>query len=718
MININDIFIILKRYEFKINKNLIYKAYKFAAKAHNKQLRRSGECYLTHPLEVAKILSQLYFDEITISTGLLHDTIEDSPLTLQNINDEFGPTITYLVDGVTKLTHINFCSYKEKQAENFRKMLIAMSKDIRVLIVKLADRLHNMRTLKYMPNNKKLLIAKETIEIYAPLANRVGISWLKSELEDLSFKHSKYKEYKKLIYIIGLSKKERTLIIQKTVDIITKELKNNSIINFNVSGRLKHIWSIYLKMINKKINSKEIYDIIAFRVIVENIHDCYKVLGCLHSIWHPIFERFKDYIAMPKSNGYQSLHTILIGPIGEKIEVQIRTKNMNVFAESGIASHWRYKELQNPWNNINNTNIKKQKFLWLRQLVHWRNKLKNSDEFIDSVKFDLFLETIYIITPKGDIIELPINSTPIDFAFAIHSNIGLHCIGAKVNGKIISLIYKLHNGDKCYILTHISQFPKKKWLYFIRSSRARDYIKTFIKKIENKNSKNIGLLLLTRELKKYKIKIKLKDEIYALKKYNIINDMILGLGYGKIKIIDAMKVILNNKIYNKYIKMSYLTSQNKNNKIIKTSIYKVNFQIANEIIANYANCCSPIKGEIIKGFIARNKKIIIHKPMCSQIFFLNKKKCINLIWNTDFIFNKPVILKINTSDRQGMLFDITNIFKIMKINILKAKCNVLGKYTINTFICNATGIKHIKNTISMLESIKDVYSVHRIFNIS
>jgi len=721
MISINDIFAIIDKYESKINKKIIYKAYKFASKAHSKQFRHSGECYLTHPLEVAKILSLLHFDEITIATGLLHDTIEDSQVTSQNIYDDFGPAITYLVNGVTKLTNVNSCTYKERQGENFRKMLVAMSKDIRVLIVKLADRLHNMRTLQYMPHSKKLLISKETMEIYAPLANRIGISWLKSELEDLSFKHSKYKEYRKLIYIIGLSKKERTLIIQKIVNIITKELKHNFIINFNVSGRLKHIWSIYLKMINKKINSKEIYDIIAFRVIVENIHDCYKALGCLHSIWYPVFERFKDYIAMPKPNGYQSLHTILIGPAGEKIEIQIRTKNMDIFAESGIASHWKYKELQNPWKNINNS-IKKQKFLWLRQLIYWRNKLKNSDEFINSAKFDLFLETIYVVTPKGDIIELPINSTPIDFAFALNYKIGLHCIGAKVNGKIISLIYILHNGDKCYVITHETQFPKKRWLYFIKSSRARYYIKTFIRKIINNNSRNIGILLVKRELKKYKIKINIKDKIRKLAKYDSVNNIILGVGYGKINIKNVMRVVLNDKIYDKYIEIATLTSQNKKiskkDKPIKIKTCKINFKITNEIIINYSNCCLPIKGEIIKGFILRNKKIIIHHPMCAQIFFFNKKKCIDFIWNTDFIFNKPIIFKINTNDRQGMLYDISKVFKIMKINILKAKCDVLGKYTINTFICNATGIKHVKKTVALLESIEDIYSVHRIFNIT
>lgn len=489
MSTINNIFLILKKFNKKINKDLILKAFNFAEKIHYKQLRKNGDLYFMHPLAVSTILSQMFLDENTIVSGLLHDAIEDTSIELNNIYNIFGPTITNLVDGVTKLSDIKFTVYKERQAENFKKMLFAMSKDIRIILIKLADRLHNMRTLKFVSHIKQILISKETLDIYCPLANKLGIYWLKSELEDLSFKYFNSIEYKKLQYRIGQRKSDRIILIKIVASIMTKILRQLKLVNFRVLGRPKYLWSIYQKIINKGVNFGIIYDLIAFRIILKNIDDCYRTLGLLHSIWRPIMRKFKDYIFSPKSNGYQSLHTTVIGPFGYQIEFQIKTYEMHTISESGVAAHWNYKKIykQNNLNSIYSLLFKgfdTQNFIWLKQLINWPNKFKNYNNFINCIKDVLFSDIIYVITPQGQILSLQNASTSVDFAYVIHSYLGMHYIGTRINGKIKPIYNILRSGDRCEVIVHYAQTPKKYWLLLAKTSRAKNYISLFLKKNE------------------------------------------------------------------------------------------------------------------------------------------------------------------------------------------------------------------------------------------
>jgi GTP diphosphokinase / guanosine-3',5'-bis(diphosphate) 3'-diphosphatase len=719
MLRLNDIIEIVKSYYPQANLDLIHKAYVYSAKVHTGQLRQSGEPYLSHPLEVAKILAELKLDEASICTGLLHDTVEDTLASAEEIAQLFGNDISYLVEGVTKLSQIKFQSSEEKLAENFRKMLVAMSRDIRVLLVKLADRLHNMRTLQHMKPEKQEAIALETMEIYAPLANRLGIGWLKLELEDLSFKYLKPLDFKDMREKIGKTKRERSKFIEEVSSDISNALSNSDMINFEVSGRPKHLWSIYRKMIDKNLSFEEIHDLIAFRVLVGSVGQCYETLGHIHAMWRPIPGRFKDYIAMPKPNGYRSLHTTLIGPRGERVEIQIRTWEMHEVAEKGIAAHWKYKE--EGGTPFLASEVAEKGFLWLRQLMDWQRDLKDPNEFLDSVKVDLFAEEVYVFTPRGDVIELPRGATPIDFAFAIHSNVGTHCISAKVNNRIVTLRHLLENGDTCEIITQKNQQPKKAWLAFVKTSRARTKIRAILRQVEREKSLEIGRELLEKEFRRYGttlqkwIKSPEMDIFCKQHKNRTLDEILIAVGYGKLDKKGVIEGILPDEarkapqVEAKKSRLSQLFDQ-----VAGRTSTGIKLEGIEDVLVHYAGCCSPVKGDPVIGFITRGRGLTIHRRNCLKIMELDSERRINVSWDNSSTLLRPISIRVVTDDRGGMLADISAVFTRMNINISEANCKTFGDgQAINTFKCSVADLDQLKKVMKMLESIKGVHSVER-----
>lgn len=713
MIRLSDIFEIIKSYHPEADLDLIQKAYVYCAKVHAGQIRKSGEPYLSHPMEVAKILAELHLDEASICTGLLHDTVEDTLATLEDIQQLFGKDIAYLVDGVTKLSQVQFKSTEEKMAENFRKMLVAMSKDIRVLLVKLADRLHNMRTLQYMKPERQEIIAEETLEIYAPLANRLGIGWIKVELEDLSFKYLRPADYQDLKEKVGKTKKERERFIEEVSTEISKALSENSMKGYEVSGRPKHLWSIYRKMVDKKLVFEDIHDLIAFRVLVNSISQCYEALGVIHTIWRPVPGKFKDYIAMPKPNGYRSLHTTLMGPRGERIEVQIRTFDMHQVAESGIAAHWKYKE--NAGQPILVNEAADQGFLWLRQLMNWQRELRDPNEFLDSVKVDLFSEEVYVFTPKGDVIELPRDATVLDFAFAIHSDVGMHCISARVNNQIAPLRHVLESGDTCEIITQKNQQPNRSWLEFVKTSRARTKIRNILKQQEHEKSEEIGHELLEREFKRHGTSLQKWAKHEVLVEFLKQNGY-SAIGYGKIEPKTLVQKILPAELLEK---AAPETPKSRLGQLIDRFARKkdtggIKIEGIEHVLVHYARCCMPIKGDSVIGFITRGRGLTIHRSNCPKVLELDSERRIEVSWNDQVVRMRPVFIKVLTDDREGMLAEISAVFSKMNINISEANCKTYGNgQAVNTFKCSISDLEQLKRISKMLESIKGVHSVER-----
>lgn len=718
MLRLNDIIDIVKQYHPQADFDLIQKAYVYSAKVHSGQIRKSGEPYLVHPLEVAKILAELKLDEASICTGLLHDTVEDTLATLEDIQKLFGRDIAYLVDGVTKLSQIKFQSSEEKLAENFRKMLVAMSRDIRVLLVKLADRLHNMRTLQFMKPERQEAIAQETMEIYAPLANRLGIGWLKLELEDLSFKYLRPVDYRELREKIGQTKKDRQRFIEEVSGDLTHILSTAGMKHFEVSGRPKHLWSIYRKMVDKGLGFEDIHDLIAFRVTVENIGQCYEALGHIHAKWRPIPGRFKDYIAMPKPNGYRSLHTTLVGPRGERVEVQIRTREMNEIAETGIAAHWKYKENASMPQAVQDA--ADSGFVWLRQLMDWQRELKDPSEFLDSVKVDLFAEEVYVFTPRGDVLELPRGATPVDFAFAIHSSVGQHCAGAKVNNRIVPLRHVLDNGDTCEILVNKNHAPKKAWLEFVKTSRARTKIRALIRQAERDRSVEIGREVLEKEFRRFgtvSLKwLKEKDGEVAIKdhKFKTAEDLLVAVGYGRLD----PRMVVEELLPPDMLKKPQAEPERSRlgqliDRLARRSSSGVRVEGVDDMLVHFARCCSPVKGDPVTGFITRGRGLTVHRRNCPKVMELDAERRIAVFWDDNAATVRPICIRVVTDDREGMLADLSAAFTKMSINISEANCKTADGLAVNTFKCGITGLEQLNRVVKTLEAIKGVHSVER-----
>ncbi|MEL6338434.1 MAG: bifunctional (p)ppGpp synthetase/guanosine-3',5'-bis(diphosphate) 3'-pyrophosphohydrolase [Myxococcota bacterium] len=706
-----DIVEAVQSYKPNPNIDLIQRAYMYSAKVHAGQVRKSGEPYLTHPLEVAYILTQLKLDEASLATGLLHDTVEDTLATLDEVKDIFGDEVSILVDGVTKLSRIRFDNDQHKQAENFRKMLVAMAKDIRVVLVKLCDRLHNMRTLEHMAFHKQRRIAQETIDIYAPLANRLGINWIKSELEDLSFRYLEPNEFEKLEALVNEFRREREAYLGGVIRQLRDELDRRGI-EARVGGRPKHIYSISRKMQARQIEFDDVYDVIAFRVVVDSVSQCYEVLGHVHSMWHPIPGRFKDYIAMPKPNRYQSLHTSVIGPGGDRIEIQIRTQEMHRIAEEGIAAHWEYKEGAKAKD--------KQDFAWLRQLLEWQRDLDDPDEFLDTVKYDLFTDEVFVFTPKGEVISLKRGATPVDFAFAVHTEVGLHCAGAKVNGRMVPLRYELKNGDMVEIITNQSQQPSKDWLNFVRTSRARTKIRAQVRLAERARSRELGQEMLERELKRYGLSFRRLSEDGRLADYakdtrhGTADSLLIAIGYGRTTASQVAERLVPNR--------EAPSNARDAERIVKKPARRrsrssggIVVQGLDDVLVRFGKCCNPLPGDAIVGFITRGRGITVHTCDCPRALDLDPQRRIEVDWDESSTHARPVSLRVLTTDRPGLLATMSQVFSNNGVNIAQANCKVTQKdRAMNTFELLVKNTDQLVKVTNEVKSIKGVIGVERL----
>ena len=701
--------------------NLIKKAYDFGALHHDGQKRNSGEDYFIHPIAVACNLSNMKLDDETICAGLMHDVLEDTDVSRDQMQTEFGEEITFLVDGVTKLKNLNYNSREEKQAENIRKMVMAMASDVRVVLIKLADRLHNMRTLEYMTREKQIQIANETIEIYVPLAHRLGIYSLKWELEDLCFRYQEPKRYYELAEMVSVKRREREAYINEIIETLTDALKNTNI-NFEISGRPKSLYSINKKMQRNKIAFEEIYDLTAIRVLVDTIAECYAVLGKVHSIWRPIPNRIKDYIGQPKPNGYRSLHTTVFGDDSRPFEVQIRTRQMHKECEFGVAAHWRYKENNNTKSDFDDA------MSFLRQIVEWQQdggKDVNTLEFMDTLKTDFFSREIYVYSPDGEVYSLPMESCTIDFAYKIHTEVGNSCVGAMVNGRMVPLTHQLKTGDLVEIITSKnSQGPSRDWLNIVKSNQAKSKIKQFFKRFDKEENITIGKNSVVRELKKYRQNYRslLKEEWLI----DIANDlgfpsedeMFASVGYGK-----TTPEQVSQKLIRKDKKAQ---EENKISKNLEITNRQINTQATNEIRVSdldedvevkFAKCCTPVPGDPIIGFITKGNGISVHVKTCPNI--INSKspeRLIDVYWQNLTTDKFPVKIQIMTINSPSILFEISKVLSTFDVNILSINARTDSKEGIMDLIIEVSSTKQLNDVIRKLKTIKTIEDVYRVKN--
>jgi GTP diphosphokinase / guanosine-3',5'-bis(diphosphate) 3'-diphosphatase len=706
----------VEKYNRNVDRELIARAFAFSQDAHSGQKRRSGESYFNHPLEVARILAELQLDQMTVVTGLLHDTVEDTVASLEQIEKVFGPEIAALVDGVTKISKITFQTSEEKQAENFRKMILAMAQDLRVILVKLADRTHNMRTLQHMAPDKQNRIAQETLEIYAPLANRLGLSAMKRELEDMGLRYTKPEIYYKLVTQVAKKMKEREKYTQDVQAMIQTALHDHGYHDAEVSGRPKHFFSIHKKMERRNLTFEQIYDITGFRIVGNTVEQCYGILGLVHSLWTPVPGRFKDYIAIPKANFYQSLHTTVVGPGGERIEIQIRTRQMHDTAERGIAAHWAYKEGVNRSKESEN-------FGWLNRLVEWNRVLSDPNEFLETVKLDLFSEDVYIFTPRGQVFEFPKGSSPLDFAYAIHTDLGNHCIGAKVNGRMVPLKTKLKSGDTVEVLTSPSQRPNKDWLKIVQTSRARNKIRQFIKVEEHEKSKQMGEMILERELKAKELNLNSlsKDgtllkiaESFSLK---TIEDLLSEIGYGKISAKKVLTRILPKDDVEEKKESTKTPLQKIADEAAKKSSgrHVVKVKGVDDLLVRFAHCCNPVPGDSVVGFITRGRGISVHTRKCPKIFNSDPHRLIDIEWDATKKTERSVKIRIICGDRPGLLADMSNVITKQNVNITSARIGTTkDRKAVCLFTVQINDLSHLRKVISTLEGVEGVISVERV----
>ncbi len=716
MIRLNDILDKVSSYNPAADLDMLRKAYVFCAKVHQGQTRLSGEPYLVHPMEVTAILADLKLDVATVVTGLLHDTVEDTLTTQNELESIFGVEIANLVDGVTKISKIHFKTKEESQAENFRKMLLAMANDIRVILVKLADRLHNMRTLQYQPEAKQRSIAKETLDIYAPIANRLGISWVKSELEDLSFRYIDPQIYYDLASKVTKKKKERETDVDQVKEIINNKLTEHGI-KGDVSGRSKHLYSIYKKMENRNVDIDQIYDLIAIRIQVEDIRECYEVLGIIHSTWKPVPGRFKDYIAMPKGNMYQSLHTTVIGPFAERMEVQIRTSEMHRVAEAGIAAHWKYKE----GKGYDEKDVKR--FAWLRQLLEWQQELQDSREFMDTVKVELFPEEVYVFTPKGDVKGFPKGSTPIDFAYSVHTDVGHRCVGAKVNGKLVPLKHELRTGDIVEVVTSPHHTPSKDWLKMVKSSRARNKIRAWIKTEERKRSISLGREIVDKDFRRYSLnygKLLKSGEIKRIAvEFGFVgeDDLMAAVGYGKLSSNQLIGKLLPAEKLEEHQERKESRIGKAIEKLTRRSTSAIQISGVDDVMVRFGKCCNPVPGDDIVGFITRGRGVTVHTADCQLALESDPERRIDIAWNRDRKAALPVKIRVSCHDQKGILANITQTITNCEANITSASVqSTVDKRGINIFEVEVTDLAHLHLVMNNILKVKGVIKVDRLKN--
>ena len=695
--------------------DLLRKAYDFSAKVHKGQKRLSGEPYLVHPMAVANIIADLKLDVPSIVGGLLHDTVEDTLTSLEELTSLFGREIGSLVDGVTKLSRTNFNSREEKQAENFRKMLLAMGKDVRVILIKLADRIHNMRTLSHMPVEKQLLTAQETLDIYAPLSHRLGIAWIKSELEDLALKHLHPEIYYQLKRNVAKKKTDREKYIDEVISIINKKLDAEGI-EAEITGRPKHFYSIYQKMESQNLLYDQIYDLVAFRILVDTPRECYETLGIIHSQWRPVPGRFKDYIALPKPNMYQSLHTSVIGPYGERIEIQIRTHEMHRIAEEGIAAHWRYKEGE----DFQVSDI--QRFAWLRQLLEWQENLQDPQEFLHSLKDDLFSTELYVFTPKGDLLNFPKGSTIVDFAYRIHTEVGNHCSGARVNGQVVSLKYLLRSGDTVEIISTQQQVPSREWLKWVKTPRAKSKIRNWLKSQQRERSVALGREILESDLHRYRLDygtLRSEGKIDWLTKELALKDeeaFLAALGYGRIttrqvltKLVPPEKLDAGTKKAEGSLETLFrLVSSQRQGLGIRVK------GIDEDVLLRFALCCHPLPGERIVGFITRGRGVTVHTVGCPTVLESDPHRKVEVSWEETGQAPRPVKIEVTCVDQPGLLAAISSAITSADANIARAQIRTFsGQKALNSFEVMIKNSEHLKKVLENISKVRGVYKAVR-----
>jgi GTP diphosphokinase / guanosine-3',5'-bis(diphosphate) 3'-diphosphatase len=720
MIRINEITDKVASYMEKPDLELIQKAYIFAAEAHTGQTRLSGEPYLSHPMSVGKILADMQLDEATVAAGLLHDTVEDTKATIDEIEELFGEEVADIVDGVTKISKMQFESKAVAQAENIRKMILAMAEDIRVLMVKLADRLHNMRTLDFQNSVKQRLISQETLEIYAPLANRLGLHRTKLELEDLCLKYLKPDVYEQIDQGVAAHHTSGNDYIDKVIGLINQMLQDNNI-TASVAGRTKHRYSIYAKMQQQSLGLDQIFDLIAFRIIVSSLKDCYAVLGLIHSIWKPVTGRFKDYISIPKANMYQSLHTTVIGPDGERIEIQIRTEEMNRVAEYGVAAHWQYKE-----RGKKGSNRDAERFTWLRQILDWQRDLKDPREFMASLRFDLFQDEVYVFTPRGDIKELPEGATPVDFAYAVHSKVGDHCAGAKVNGRLVTLDTPLKNSDRVEVITDAHRNPSRDWLKFVKTARARTRIKQYIRTEERARSISLAKEMLEKEGRKVGVNVakavkdghflKLAEEL----SFPSVDELFSQVGYARLtprKVLQKLYGMLHvgEKLAEEPQRKAPEPAQTPAEAAKPKKSEGIRISGVDDVLVRFASCCNPLPGEPIVGYVSRGRGVTIHAADCVNLKELESERLVSVSW--DGVEDKPYPAKIRIVCRnfKGALSQVTALLTSDDVNIFSGsfQSNVDGN-AVMEFTVEVTNLTQLYGVLDKIRNVESVTEAVRV----
>ncbi len=713
MIRLNDITSQVLSYHPKADIELIEKAYVYSAKVHQGQIRLSGEPYLSHPLEAAYILSQLRMDVVCIAAGLLHDVIEDTHADLEEIKALFGEETANIVDGVTKISKIHFKSSKQRQAENVRKMILAMSTDIRVILVKLADRLHNMRTLGFQSEEKQQTIATETLDIYAPLAGRMGIHWIKSSLEDLCLFYLEPEIYASIKSLTARRQSEMGDFMKRVQDTLTEELANANI-TANIRGRQKHFYSIYKKMMAQDLEVNQVYDILAFRVIVNSIKECYEALGHIHSIWTPVSSRIKDYISVPKANMYQSLHTTVFGPMKERMEVQIRTWEMHRVAESGIAAHWKYKEGKGA------RKADEKRFAWLKRMLDWQKSLEDPQEFLDTVKMDLFPDEVYVFTPRGEVKSFPKGATMIDFAYSIHSEVGEKCTAAKVDGRMVPLRAELKNGNIVEVITSPKQHPSKDWLNFVKTPKAKTKIRQWIKTQGKEESISLGKSILEKALQQERLTVPnlLKSEqVDAVAKefsFQTGEDLIAEIGFGK---ISANQVVgrLRPKLTEKEEGPQGLVSKMVSRLTRPKGDTGIKVDGVRDMLLHFAKCCQPIPGEKVIGYITRGSGVAIHNKNCRHVMEADPDRLVAVSWEPPEKTVYPARLRVSTVEGKGILADITTIFSQKDANIIQAEAKTtVDNKGIALFTIEVEDYDQLQDIIRSIKRVRNVLAVERL----
>ncbi len=727
MIRIEDIVEKVEKYQKNPDTDLIRQAYVFSAMVHKEHLRQSGEPYLIHPLEVASILCDMKLDTTSIVIGLLHDVVEDSATTIEEIEKYFGKEIAHVVDGVTKISKASFRSKEEQQAESFRKMILAMVDDLRVILVKLADRLHNMRTLQFLPPEKRASIARETMDIYAPIAHRLGMSKIRSELQDLSLMHLDPESYSNVQSRVEQKKKQVETFIEETQNTLKKKLRENGF-TADIHYRIKGAFSIHDKMRRQRVDMDKVYDFVAFRIITDNVKNCYGILGIIHQLWRPIPGRFKDFISLPKPNLYQSLHTSVVSERGFQFEVQIRTQEMHRIAEEGIAAHWKYKEGKVVGGKD------EEALRWLRHLVEWHREVSDNRDFMNAVRVELYPEEVYAFTPKGDIKEFPRGATPLDFAYSIHTDVGHQCVGARVNGKLVTLRYKLKNGDIVEILTQQNHNPSRDWLAIVQTSRARNKIKQWLNAHARIKAIELGKKLLEKQIRKHKLnvrKVLKEDQLMALlPDYGCtkIEDLYSSLGYGKVSAKQIVDRLIPQPVTPEGTAVAPLPEAKEEESKITAALKKalrigtdeaVKVHGAHDLLVYLAKCCNPIRGEPIIGYITRGKGISVHSSKCPNLekLLFNPERRIEVEWSGKAEAPQQVKVSIWTEDKPGMLAEISTAIVNSKTNIRTVQAQTFpDKHGQIELILEIVDTKHLDRVLSSIRAVEGVLEVERILH--